>query len=109
MQSFFWKNRIVTTFGLRKDKAEITQYGYDPNNVDYGDQVDRSIVDQVNNFNGRSISAGGVFRVTRMLDVLYNTSTNIGIPDPNRTVLPEGDLTPPPEECRTNTASVSIC
>lgn len=97
LQSSFWKNHLVTTFGFRKDRALITQYGADPDNADYGDQINRSIVADENDFDGHSISAGAVFHVTKMLDLLYNTSSNIGIPNPDRTVLPEGDLTPPPE------------
>ncbi len=97
VQSQFWNDRLVTTFGYREDRVEIVQYGYirDPS---VGDVVDRDPAKQTTNyFKGETYTGGAVFHLTRWASVFANRSSSVGVPSFNRTVFPDGRLADPPE------------
>jgi iron complex outermembrane receptor protein len=94
VQSYFLKDRLVTTFGYRQDKVEITQYGYYRDPV-IGDAIDRDPAKAtVSNLTARTQSAGAVFHVTDWLSLIANRSSNTGVPPLARTVFPLGQLAP---------------
>jgi iron complex outermembrane receptor protein len=94
LQSYWWSDRLVTTFGYRKDKAENNQLGYRTDPIQ-GEVTDRdpskgSIV----NLLGQTRTAGLVFHVTDWLSFIANKSSNVGVPPLARTTFPEGKLAP---------------
>ncbi len=94
VQSYFMRDRLVTTFGYRNDDVEITQYGFsvDPR---IGQVVDRDPTKAViTDVRAKTFSAGGVFHVTKWLSLIANRSSNVGIPPLARTVFPLGNLAP---------------
>ena len=79
-QNFFWNNRVVTTFGARKDASELWLLATlpDPANPNYtidagkrnvkgGTKIERS---------GNTYTQGAVVAITRWLGVFYNRSSN---------------------------------
>ncbi|MSU24388.1 MAG: hypothetical protein EXS32_11265 [Opitutus sp.] len=97
VQSHFWRDRIVATFGYREDRLTLFQLGY-RNDPVVGDVVDPDPAKQtVNAFQGRTQSAGLVGHVFDWLSVLGNRSSNVGIPSFNRTVFPDGKLAGAPK------------
>jgi hypothetical protein len=94
VQSYFLKDRLVTTFGYRQDKVGITQYGYYRDPV-IGDAIDKDPAKStVSNLTARTQSAGAVFHVTDWLSLIANRSSNTGVPPLARTVFPLGQLAP---------------
>ncbi len=104
-QSFWWKDRLVTTAGFRLDditfrnehEARVTNAA-DPriaartialNEWDYNGAYDTS------RYQPTTFSAGAVFHATGRVSAFYNTSSNRGTPRFDRTVLPNGDVPPP--------------
>jgi iron complex outermembrane recepter protein len=97
MQSHFWRDRIVTTFGFRQDKATIRALGY-RNDPIMGDVVDPDPAKfTVNEFTGRTHTAGVVLHVTSAVSLLANRSSNVGVPSFSRTVFPDGRLAGAPK------------
>jgi hypothetical protein len=94
VQSYFWRDRLVTTFGYRQDEVKITQFGYYDNPV-IGDVTDRDPAKAtVTKLKPHTLSAGGVLHVTDWLSLIANTSSNVGVPPLARTVFPYGNLAP---------------
>ncbi len=92
VQSHFFRDRVVTTFGFRKDLVTLRQLGY-RNDPIVGDVVDPDPAKHtVNDFAGRTQTAGIVWHVIEAVSLLGNRSTNLGIPQFNRTVFPDGRL-----------------
>ena len=106
-QSFWWKDRLVTTAGVRLDEikfrnereARVTNAA-DPriaartialNEWDYNGVYD------TNKYRPSTFSAGAVLHLTNRISAFYNTSSNRGTPRFDRTVLPNGDVPPPTE------------
>ena len=93
-QSFFFKGKLVTTFGYRDDKVKNIQLGY-INDPIRGDVVDRDLSKgKVNHFGGQTRTAGVVYHVLDWLSLIGNKSSNVGIPPLARTVFPDGNLAP---------------
>ena len=92
VQSHFLRDRLVTTFGFRQDWVTLRALGY-RNDPIIGDVVDPDPAKfTVNDFTGRTHTAGAVLHVFDWLSVLANRSSNVGAPTFNRTVFPKGDL-----------------
>lgn len=97
LQSHWLDNRLVTTFGIRKDELKITQFGY-INDPLIGDVVDPNPANgKVTDSEGKTHTAGAVYHVSDWLSLIANRSTNIGLPSFVKTVFPEGNLPPPSE------------
>ena len=95
VQSHWLNNRLVTTFGFRRDEVEITEFGYTVDPV-IGDVVDTNPAHgKATEALGKTHTAGAVFHVSDWLSLIANRSTNIGLPSFVRTVFPEGNLPPP--------------
>ena len=95
VQSYFLDNRLVTTFGYRQDKAEITELGFYVDPL-IGDVVDRDPSKAIRTSStGRTGTAGGVFHVLPWLSLIANKSSNTGLPSFVRKVFPDGNLAPP--------------
>jgi hypothetical protein len=106
-QSFWWKDRLVTTLGARRDdikfkNAQETRVT-DPNDPRVkskmlavgewyfsGDYVKHS-------YSPTTFTAGAVLHATKRLSAFYNLSRNNGQPRFDRTVLPTGDVPEPTE------------
>jgi iron complex outermembrane recepter protein len=106
-QSFWWKERLVTTLGYRRDnivfktanesrvssptdprviKREIVR-----NEWDFDGTFD------TNRYHPTTFTAGAVLHATKRISLFYNFSKNNGTPRFDRTVLPYGDVPPPTE------------
>ena len=93
-QSYFGHDRLVTTFGYRLDKVEITQFGYADDPV-LGDVIDADLAKAtVTNLTAKTLSIGGVYHVTDWFSLIANKSSNVGVPPLARTIFPEGNLAP---------------
>jgi len=104
-QSFFWKNRIVITHGLRTDdntswRGTPTDFaslrdanGFAPR----GDGIDlrKYLPEARRERGGRTFTRGVVFHATDWLSLTYNTSTNFQVNDSRLNVY--GDILPNPE------------
>ncbi|MEO6246466.1 MAG: TonB-dependent receptor plug domain-containing protein [Opitutaceae bacterium] len=106
-QSFWWKEKLVTTLGYRVDPITFETYGQsritsttDPrytsrrfalNEWDFDGTV------ATNKYRPKTFTAGAVLHVLPRLSLFYNESRNSGTPRLDRTVLPTGK-TPPPTE-----------
>ncbi len=94
LQSYFWQDKLVTTFGYREDQVEITQFGFHVDPV-IGDVVDRDPGKAtVTKLKPQTTTIGGVFHVTKWLSLIANRSSNVGVPPLARTVFPLGNLAP---------------
>lgn len=94
VQSYFASDRLVTTFGYRLDKVEVTQYGYARDPV-LGDVIDATPAKQtVTNLTAKTVSLGGVYHVTNWFSLIANHSSNVGVPPLARTIFPDGKLAP---------------
>ncbi|MES2695439.1 MAG: TonB-dependent receptor [Verrucomicrobiota bacterium] len=105
-QSFWWKDRVVTTLGARQDRIKFKNEG--EVRVPAGDPRVASGERVVNewSFNGQYVTrrykpetftAGAVFHATKRISLFYNMSKNNGAPRFDRTVLPTGDVAGPTE------------
>jgi len=107
IQSHFWDDRLVITYGYREDEVTIDRAGHyrDPvigwiPDLDIG--VDTPSDDNTipgapqTDFDGTVRTAGAVFHITDNLSLVANTGSNIGVPDFRRTVFPDGATSPPP-------------
>jgi outer membrane receptor protein involved in Fe transport len=96
-QSYWLKDRLVTTFGYREDRVKSQQLGF-KNDPLLGDIVDPDPAKRTTKrFTGKTHSVGAVLHVFDWLSVLGNRSTNVGVPSFSRTIFPDGRLAPPPE------------
>lgn len=94
VQSHFWRDRLVTTFGYRTDRVTVNQFGYytDPA---VGDRPDRDPAKAtVTHVNASTRTLGAVFHVTDWFSLIANQSSNVGVPPLARTVFPLGNLAP---------------
>ncbi|MFM9955179.1 MAG: TonB-dependent receptor plug domain-containing protein [Opitutaceae bacterium] len=106
-QSFWLKDRLVTTLGYRVDPIEFQTYDQarisDPRDPRYTsgrfalNEWDFNGAIAVNTYRPKTFTAGAVLHVLPRLSVFYNASKNSGTPRLDRTVLPTGK-TPPPTE-----------
>lgn len=106
-QSFWFKDRLVTTLGARRDEIKFKN----EQEARISDRNDPRVLSgevAVNEwyFNGQYVNhnykpttftAGAVLHATRRLSVFYNMSKNNGQPRFDRTVLPTGDVGGPTE------------
>jgi iron complex outermembrane recepter protein len=106
-QSFFWKERIVTTLGYRRDsitfdsanQGRVTDRN-DPRHTSRKvvlNEWDYDGTSEVNRYRPTTFTAGSVVHLGSRLSLFYNYSRNNGTPKLDRTVLPTGK-TPPPTE-----------
>lgn len=106
-QSFWFKERLVTTVGYRLDKIMFKNANEarvsDPNDPRV---LNREIVRNewdfdgtydINRYKPTTFTAGGVLHVHRRVSLFYNFSKNTGSPRFDRTVLPYGEVPPPTE------------
>lgn len=106
-QSFFWRERVVTTLGYRRDSITFDSANQgrvtDRNDPRYTsrrvvlNEWDFDGTSEVNRYQPTTFSAGAVVHALPRLSVFYNYSRNNGTPKLDRTVLPTGK-TPPPTE-----------
>ncbi|MDP3072771.1 MAG: TonB-dependent receptor [Opitutaceae bacterium] len=106
-QSFFWKDRLVTTLGYRVDAITFDSANQgrvtDRNDPRYTsrkvvlNEWDFDGTSEVNRYKPTTFSTGAVFHAFPRLSVFFNYSRNNGTPKLDRTVLPTGK-TPPPTE-----------
>ncbi len=106
-QSFWLKERLVTTLGYRVDPIEFRTYDQaritDPNDPRYTsrrfalNEWDFNGAIAVNRYRPTTFTAGAVLHVLPRVSLFYNESKNSGTPRLDRTVLPTGK-TPPPTE-----------
>lgn len=106
-QSFWLRERLVTTLGYRVDPIEFQTYDQaritDPRDPRYTsrrfalNEWDFNGVIAVNKYRPTTFTAGAVLHVLPRVSVFYNESRNSGTPRLDRTVLPTGK-TPPPTE-----------
>ena len=106
-QSFWLRDRLVTTLGYRVDPIEFQTYDQarisDPRDPRYTsgrfalNEWDFNGAIAVNKYRPKTFTAGAVLHVLPRLSVFYNESKNSGTPRLDRTVLPTGK-TPPPTE-----------
>ena len=106
-QSYWWKDRLVTTLGYRVDHISFDNFGQgritdpaDPR-ITSGRFVlnawDFDGTKENNQYSPQTFTAGAVLHATKRLSFFYNESRNSGTPRLDRTVLPTGK-TPPPTE-----------
>lgn len=104
-QSFWWKDRIVVTGGVRQDNITFKN-GEEARVSDSNDPRVRSgrVVLNEWDFTGartkstyrpQTFTAGAVVHATSRVSLFYNYSKNNGTPRLDRTVLPNGDVPPP--------------
>ena len=94
LQSYFWRDRFVTTFGYRTDRVSVNQFGYYTDSA-IGDRPDRDPAKStVTNVNANTRTLGVVFHVTDWFSLIANQSSNVGVPPLARTVFPLGNLAP---------------
>ncbi len=106
-QSYWWKERLVTTLGYRVDHITFDTFGQgriaDPKDPRYTsgrfvlNEWDFDGTVETNKYSPKTFTAGGVLHATSRLSFFYNQSKNSGTPRLDRTVLPTGK-TPPPTE-----------
>ncbi|MEN9636329.1 MAG: hypothetical protein RL077_4733 [Verrucomicrobiota bacterium] len=104
-QSFWWNERVVTTFGYRVDEVKFRNEGEsrvasptDPRVTSRQltlNEWDLNGNYTVNTYQPKTITAGAVFHASKRLSVFYNTSESNGPPRFDRTVLPNGGVPPP--------------
>lgn len=98
MQSRFWDNRVITTFGYREDNADITSFGL---KIDPATKMTVTDFDPAkatkNSVRGITRTQGVVYHATPWLSFIGNWSTNIGIPSFENKVLPTGQIPNPSE------------
>jgi iron complex outermembrane recepter protein len=106
-QSSWFKERLITTLGYRVDHLDYTNVRSaritDPNDprvtsgarllneFDFGPTPDEQ------SFKSSTFTAGAVIKPLRRVSLFVNTSRNTGLPNFNRTILPDG-LTAPPSD-----------
>ena len=104
-QSFWLRDRLVTTFGYRVDAvkfrneeesrvasptdARVTSRQFILNEWDFNGNY------TVNTYKPKTITAGAVLHASKRLSFFYNTSESNGPPRFDRTVLPNGGVPPP--------------
>ena len=94
LESYFWRDRLVTTFGYRTDRVTVNQFGY-YTDAAIGDRPDRDPAKAtVTRVNADTRTAGAVFHVTDWFSLIANRSSNVGVPPLARTVFPLGNLAP---------------
>ncbi len=106
-QSFFWKDRIVTTLGYRIDSITFDSANQgrvtDRNDPRFTsgkvvlNEWDFDGTSEVNKYKPTTFTTGAVAHVLPRVSLFYNYSRNNGTPKLDRTVLPTGK-TPPPTE-----------
>jgi hypothetical protein len=108
IQSHFWDDRLVFTYGYREDDVVIDRAGHfrDPvigwiPDLDIGVDTtsDNNTIPGApqTNFDGTVSTAGAVFHLTENISLVANSGSNIGVPDFRRTVFPDGATSPPPD------------
>ncbi len=106
-QSFWWKDRLVTTLGARRDDIKFKN-AQEERVLDPNDPRVKSKLLAAGEwyFNGQYVkhayspttfTAGAVLHATKRLSAFYNLSRNNGQPRFDRTVLPHGDVPEPTE------------
>jgi outer membrane receptor protein involved in Fe transport len=106
-QSFWWKERVVTTLGVRRDDI-VFKNGQEARVADRNDpRVQSGFLTagewyfdgtQVrHHYKPNTFTAGAVVHATKRLSAFYNLSRNNGQPRFDRQVLPLGDVPAPTE------------
>ena len=94
VQSHFLTDRLVTTFGYRRDKVDVIELGF-YNDPIIGDVVDRDrSKSKTTSATGFTGTAGGVLHIFKWMSLVANHSTNQGVPSFVRTTFPKGELAP---------------
>ena len=106
-QSFWLKERLVTTLGVRRDDIELAvdqeNRIADPNDPRITskrftlNEWDFDGTTVMHHFKPTTFTAGGVLHATKRISLFYNMSKNSGTPRLDRNVLPHGDIPDPTE------------
>jgi hypothetical protein len=106
-QSFWFKDRLVTTVGARKDEVKFKNEQEERiNDRNHPRVLSGEVAVSEWYFNGEYVehrykpttfTAGAVLHATKRLSAFYNMSRNNGQPRFDRTVLPHGDVAGPTE------------
>jgi outer membrane receptor protein involved in Fe transport len=103
LQSSWWRNRVVTTLGFRRDALtqERTTTVRDTTGIwagTAGVQVfNASSPTQEFEFTGRTTTAGVVVHPVAWFSVFGNISKNLGLPTFTQRIGPDGGVPPPPK------------
>ena len=95
IQSHFFNDRLVSTFGYRRDHVAVEELGF-RNDPIIGDVVDpdpskRRATSAI----GATSTASTVYHLLDWLSLVANRSTNQGVPSFVRKLFPDGTLAPP--------------
>ncbi len=105
-QSFWFKNRLITTFGSRQDDIKFKNQQEERVAADHPLVRSGELAvgewffnDQYvhHHYKPSTFTAGAVLHATKRLSFFYNMSKNSGAPRFDRTVLPTGDVAGPTE------------
>ncbi len=105
LQSSFFRDRVVTTFGWRRDQASTRRNGIgvlaatDPR-VTRGERLafEQDFTNDVSVYDKNkppTYSAGVVWHALPWLSASYNRSTSVSTPGLRETIFPDGELRPP--------------
>ncbi len=106
-QSFWWRDRLVTTLGARRDAITFVN-AQESRILDRNDpritsgrfalaEWDFDGTFTTKRYTPTTFTAGGVVHATKRLSLFYNLSRNNGAPRFDRTVAPDGDVPKPTE------------
>lgn len=101
MQNYFLNDRLVTTFGYRKDEVDITNRGTKRGDPVATGKNGQFVVDYDNvstpSFSAITRTFGVVAHITENISIFANKSNNTGLPSLNQNVLPSSS-TPEPSQ-----------
>jgi outer membrane receptor protein involved in Fe transport len=97
IQSFWWNERIVTTFGYRTDERDLFEGGSVRNAQGFWEPSDDRELGTFTTYKPDTKTFGIVGHVTDWMSVLYNQSSSVTLANTNMRVLPDS-LSPDPSD-----------
>lgn len=93
MQNYWWRDRVVTTVGFRRDRSRVVSFGHDVIGADglptgeifrdpatFVPQTNRADIDRDVTNTSDTLTLGVVYHLTKWAAITYNRSTNAGPP-----------------------------